>query len=116
MRKLLNDEVGFVVSAELVIILTVGVLAMIVGLASLRDAIVQELGDIGDAFGAIDQTFSFRTMEKASSASTKGHHGKVYGAGFVDRADDCDCKGIGFTDVCGKTQAGGGTAAEGNLP
>lgn len=112
MRNLMNDEAGFIVSSELVIVLTVGVLAMVVGLVSVRDAVLTELGDLGEAFGAIDQTYSFRNMGKGAHASVKG-------AGFGDLADDCDCKGINFAAVCGKTQVvvgGAGNTEAGVAP
>lgn len=110
MRKLFNDENGFVVSAELILVLTIGVLGMVVGIASVRDAVLTELGDVADAFGTIDQSFNYRSATKAGD-TTKGH-GNVSGAGFNDRSDDCDCKIVTFSDVCGKTQ---GVAVGGGL-
>lgn len=114
MRKLFNDEAGFIVSAELVLVLTIGVLAMVVGLASLRDSITSELIDLSDAFGAIDQSYNFSTISKAATAPTNGVHGIAFGAGYNDNGDDCDCNAITHTDVCGKDDASNGTANEGN--
>ena len=115
MRKLFNDEVGFVVSAELVLVLTIAVLGMVVGLVSVRDSILNELCDISSAFGAIDQSYDFRGAQK-DSAGAKGHHANIHGAGFNDTTDDCDCKVVTYNDVCGKPDASGGTDNEGNLP
>ncbi len=56
MRKLFNDEVGFVVSAELVLVLTIAVLGMVAGLASVQHSINAELVDLFHAFGVVDQT------------------------------------------------------------
>ena len=116
MRKLFNDEVGFVVSAELVLVLTIAVLGMVVGLASVRDAINSELGDLSNAFGAVDQTYNVRGTLKASSAggATKAH-GAAAGFGFGDRGDDCDCIAVTYVDVCGKPDSSNGAIAEGNL-
>jgi hypothetical protein len=82
MMKLWNDEAGFVVSAELVLIATILVLGMIVGLASVRDQVVQELGDIALAFGRINQSYSF--------SGITGHTSATSGSQMIDRADFCD--------------------------
>lgn len=58
LRRLWNDEQGFVVSAELVLVASVAVLAMIVGLAAYRDAIIDELADGGRAVNALNQSYS----------------------------------------------------------
>ena len=108
MRKLFNDEVGFVVSAELVLVMTIAVLAMVVGLTSVKDAITNELNDVADAFGTIDQSYNYRGLQ-ASSDTGKKYHATAAGAGFNDRADDCDCKGLAIVEVCGKTQGGSAT-------
>lgn len=109
MRKLFNDENGFVVSAELVLVLTIGALAMVVGLTSVKDSITNELNDIADAFGTIDQSYNYRGLEASSDTGTKKAHARAAGAGFNDRADDCDCKGLAIVEVCGKTQGGSAT-------
>lgn len=114
MRKLINDEAGFVVSAELILVLTIGVLGMVVGLASVRDSLLAEFCDLSSAFGALDQSYNFRTVFK-EAAGTKGWHAITYGAGYDDRGDDCDCKPVSFIDVCGKPDASTGAIHEGNL-
>ena len=106
MRKLFNDENGFVVSAELVLVLTIGVLAMVVGLTSVKDAITNELNDVADAFGAVDQSYNVRGLQADSPSGTKKAHASAAGFGFNDRQDDCDCKGLSIVEVCGKTQGG----------
>lgn len=113
MRKLFNDEVGFVISAELVLVMTIAVLAMVVGLASVRDAITAELVDISNAFGTVDQSFNYRGLSKPSANADGKAHGSAAGAGFADREDDCDCKGLMYTDVCGKIQSTGGNREDG---
>ena len=114
MRKLFNDEAGFVVSAELVLVLTIAVLGMVVGLASVRDSLTGEFNDLSAAFGAVNQSFHYRTVSKAGG-TTKGH-GLTAGAGYADLGDDCDCVAITYTDVCGKADSStGGSANEGNL-
>jgi Flp pilus assembly pilin Flp len=82
MKRLWNDEVGAVVSAELVLVLTILVIGMIVGLAAVRDAVVTELADVAQAIANIDQTYSY--------PSIAGHHSFTGGGIFVDLQDFCD--------------------------
>jgi hypothetical protein len=114
MRKLINDEAGVIVSAELVLVLTIAVLAMSVGLAAVRDAVVSELCDLSGAFGAIDQSFKVSGIEKPTS-DCDHPHGKIAGFGFKDRADTklCDCQPtVLICDSCGKKDSNGGSTHE----
>ena len=77
-----RDETGFVVSAELVLIATILVIGMIVGLASLRDQVVQELGDVGAAISQVVQSYSW--------SGITGHTSSVAGSTFTDTTDACD--------------------------
>ena len=54
-----NDEAGFIVSAELVLIATIAVLAMVVGLSEVANALNQELEDVASAFGSVNQSFRY---------------------------------------------------------
>ena len=77
-----NDEAGFVVSSELVLIGTILVIGLVSGLTSLRDQVVQELGDLALAIASINQSYSY-------SAIT-GHSGSSAGSIFQDNLDYCD--------------------------
>ena len=112
MRKLFNDEAGFVVSAELVLVLTIAVLGMVVGLASVRDAINGELVDLSSAFGAIDQSYNVVGATKFKVAGTVPGHASVAGFGFIDQRDDCDCQKLTITEVTGKTDPSASGAGE----
>jgi len=100
LRKLYNDEFGFVISAELVLVMTIAVLAMVVGLTAVRDAVVNELNDISHAIGAVSQTYNVTGLQKAKD--TGKPHASISGFGFNDDTDECDCKIIEYVDVCGK--------------
>ena len=100
MRNLLNDESGFLVSAELVLIFTLVFCAVAVGMSVVRDALVTELGDVAEAVGALDQSYNFRGIQ-APISGTKDH-ASCSGSGFNDEEDECDCKGITLTTVGGK--------------
>jgi len=77
-----NDEAGFVVSSELILIATILVIAMLTGLVTVRDAVVQELGDIGNAIGLINQSYSY--------SGVTGHNSSVSGSVFADLPDQCE--------------------------
>jgi hypothetical protein len=96
MRKLFNDEVGFVISAELVLVMTIAVLAMVVGLASVRDAVTQEMNDISQAFGAVSQTYQVTGLRKPAN-NCDCPHGSINGFGYKDTEDDCDCQKLELT-------------------
>ena len=61
LKTFLCDESGFIISSELVLILTIGVLAMIVGLSEVAVAVNTELNDISNAIGSLNQSFAFKT-------------------------------------------------------
>ena len=82
LNALKNDENGFVVSAELVLVGTILVLGMIVGLTELSFNVNQELEDLGSAIGAINQTYYFTLAS--------GKKGEVVGSRFSDYVDECD--------------------------
>ncbi len=82
LTQLWRDDLGFIISAELVLIATILVIGMIVGLVSLRDQVVQELGDVGAAFSQLVQSYSF--------SGITGHTSSTAGSAFADFADACD--------------------------
>lgn len=65
LNNLLNDEAGFLVSAELVMIATLGILAMAVGLSEVAFNINTELQDVGRAFGSMNQSFNIKGQSNA---------------------------------------------------
>ena len=77
--KLIDDEQGFVISAELVLVMTIAVLGMVVGLTAVRDSITQELNDISHAFGAVNQSYNVNGLKKELSYG--GVHAYVAGFG-----------------------------------
>ena len=81
-KQLWNDEIGVVISAELILVATILVIGMIVGLTSVRDQVVQELGDVAAAIASVNQSYSF--------SGVTGHHSSTAGSSFTDLADDCD--------------------------
>ena len=67
--KLLKDEAGYIMSAELVLIATVGVLALMVGLSEVAWNINNELQDVGRAFGSMNQSFNLQGQNGMGGSS-----------------------------------------------
>ena len=109
LRSHWHDDYGFVLSAELVLILTLGVLAMVVGIHAVAKSINQELIDIADSFGAFDQSWSVQGFTYCVVGGAPNV--AVPGSGFSDGSDFCDCAVITFTPPVVKTQANNGTVA-----
>ncbi len=86
LKALYNDQNGFIVSGELVLVSTIAVLALIVGLSEVAGNINAELEDIGSAFGSMNQTY------KVSGSC--GHNGSTKGSEYKDRVDFCDGQDI----------------------
>ena len=83
--RLIHDESGFVVTIELILIVTILVIGSIAGLAAVRDAVVSELSDVGGAIQDLNQSYSFAGVNGASASSA--------GSGFTDSTDFCDSPG-----------------------
>lgn len=86
--SLINDESGFIVSAELVLVATILVIGLIVGMSEIQHAINAELNDVADAIGSLNQTYFYSGFSATKmNGSTKSY---VEGSYFNDTADDCD--------------------------
>lgn len=61
LRNYMRDrkQRGFIVSAELIFIVTILVIGLIVGWVAIRNAVVAELHDVSEAIGAVNQSFQF---------------------------------------------------------
>jgi hypothetical protein len=59
LKRLWNAEGGAILSAELIILMTMLVIGLMVGLHAVQSALVTELTDVGQAIGAMNQSFSF---------------------------------------------------------
>jgi len=112
LRNFLNDEAGFLVSAELVLVFTLVFCAVAVGFSVVRDSLVQELGDVAEAIGALDQSYNYRGLQ-ADLEGGASQHATCAGSGFNDEEDDCDCRGITLTATTGKSDPSTLDAAEG---
>jgi len=84
LQRFWKDDAGFVVSTELVLIATILVIGLVVGLATVRNAVVQELGDVALAFNNIVQSFTYTGVSGREGTS------QTAGSEFADQLDFCD--------------------------
>lgn len=106
-RKFWNDELGAIISGEMVLVMTITVIGMIVGLSEVQHAVVAELNDVGDAIGSLNQSFAFSGFHGLKTAGWGGGFGgfgggfggwggggfvKAWtpGSAFIDIVDTCD--------------------------
>ena len=99
LTRLWNDEAGFIVSAELILVATIVVLAMVVGLSEVAISINHELEDVGCAFGSINQSYQYLGIQ--------GHCGyNTVGSSYLDKVDFCDCENITSSDIAAESSCG----------
>ena len=106
LKSFLKDEAGAIVSIEIILIITIAVLALIVGWSEVAKAVNTELNDISNAIGALNQSYSFTGFHVGH-----GHQSKATssfgGSCYVDRVDDCDVN-ASCDLVCGLPTGGEG--------
>lgn len=78
-NQLFRDEAGVVITAEIIIIATVGLLSLIAGWNAVSNSLAFELGDIANSVGSLNQSFSYRGL-------SAGQHANCSGGGFADSA------------------------------
>ncbi len=81
--KLLNDDSGFVVSLEETVIATLVLCSVTVCAADLRRALVEEMVDLADAIGALDQSYKVPAIELEGAPCQI----EIPGFSFDDRID-----------------------------
>lgn len=75
-------------SAELILLLAIVVMALVVGLKQLQVAVNSELEDAADALGAISQTYSFAGVSGCDAGACASHDGST----FTDAVEPCDAQ------------------------
>ena len=75
--QLFRDEAGVVVTPEIIIITTVGLLSLIAGWNAVSNALASELGDVANSVASLDQSYSYRGI-------SAGVHATCSGGGFAD--------------------------------
>ena len=86
------DDNGAIVSIEMILIITIAVLALIVGWSEVAVAVNSELDDISNAIGKFDQSYYYVGYGSLKLDNTI--KARYHGATFADAPDDCDnCSG-----------------------
>ena len=89
LKKFWSDENGAIISAELVLVLTIVILSLVVGLTELAVAINGELNDVANGIGALNQEYSY-TGFRSIDATTSRFKSAAGGSRFTDGVDICD--------------------------
>ena len=85
--ELMRNESGLILSAEMVLVLTIAVLGVIVGLVNVQTAVVTEFQDIALAFGGLNQSYSTPTFMGCRKWFFPTSW--TSGSGFIDFYDGC---------------------------
>ena len=78
-QRLWQDEGGFIVSIELVLISTIAVIGLITGFVAVRDAVISELSDVAGAIQDLNQSYTFNGVT--------GPSGNSSGSNYTDARD-----------------------------
>lgn len=100
-----NDEAGFIISAELVLVATICVIGMVVGLTEISYGVNQELEDVGSAVGSVNQSFYY--------SGVTGYKGRIVGSLYGDEYDTCDSQ-FNLSCESGAVSEGGGNGYGGS--
>jgi len=101
LREFWNDERGYVFTTELVLIAVISVVGVVVGLVTVRNAVVQEYGDTATAVGVLDQSYRYDGDNHTGGDAIPGTGQFVAGSEYVDNPDACEVE-----DVAGQPPAG----------
>jgi Flp pilus assembly pilin Flp len=85
-KSFCTDETGAIISAELVLLLSILAVGMTVGLSTIRDSVTTELSDVGQAISNNNQSYVVGPINSPSSS--------IAGFGFNDALDFCDSPGV----------------------
>jgi len=106
-KKLWLDDAGVIISAELVLVLTIPVLGCLVGLREVSIGVIHELADISNAWGALDQSYQYVGFQSIDGSKVKS---KTSGGIWTDEVDSCDsCSGAADLITCDPPVKEGGT-------
>ncbi len=100
-----NKQAGFVMTSELILIVTVMVIGMIVGLVTMRDAATAEMEDVAEAIGQLDQSYAFNGIKSANNTAI------VDGSSYGDAVDAAAGDNAEFTFVANDNLEGLATIA-----
>ena len=88
LKKLLDDENGFVLSIELVLIATILCLGMIVGLTEVSRAVTNELVDVANAYNSMNQGRRYQQMGWGNQNSSSQNRPMIEVVGTAPHPED----------------------------
>jgi Flp pilus assembly pilin Flp len=100
LKNLYRDANGVIISLEMVLIVTIAVLAIVVGWSEVAIALNTEWNDVSNATGALSQDYSFTGYQVKGNSPAAKSTSSVFGSLFHDQVDDCDTNGS-CDIVCG---------------
>jgi len=86
LRQFVCDDSGFIVSTESLLLGTIGVLGSIVGLAEVRNAVAQELGDFSGAVAELSQDYAYTSVSSDNVGSDIETAGSIYDDSFDEQS------------------------------
>lgn len=90
LKKLWKDEGGALLSAELVLVMTLVFCGIAVGVGAVRTALVQELADVAEAIGTLNQSYSVSGLADFHHLDAQGNPTGCSAQAFHDAQDLCD--------------------------
>lgn len=84
---------GYVMTSELILLSTLVVGGLVIGMATLRDAVNAELEDVAEAIGSLDQSYAYDGAINGEGTA------EFSGSGFIDAVDTNAGDGVAFTFV-----------------
>jgi hypothetical protein len=88
--RLAAEETGAVLSMEMILTATILVLGSIVGLSAFRDAVVQEMGDIGAGLASLDHSYRYNSIEQSEVIENVFLESQILGSSYSDNLNFCE--------------------------
>lgn len=70
--RFLRDESGLVITAELIMIITIAMIGLTAGWGAITTMLTEELEDVANSVGSLDQSFSYRGISAPGHATCSG--------------------------------------------
>lgn len=101
-----TDEYGMVLSAELMVLVTVGVFGIVTGVASFASSVNMEYADLANAMSSLDQSYNVQGHEIDDGEGSKPH-GRCSAMGYNDSGASFTAQTVQAT-VAGQSISVGG--------
>lgn len=92
--NLINDEAGYVLSAELVLVGSIAVIGAVAGMTQVRGALVEEYDDLAESISSVDQSYSyggFKGCKSFTAGSAYYEDGREVEIEFTEIYSDNKC-------------------------